>query len=133
MVGGQCPASRGLHLVEHLALRAEFGEDSKPFISHDKRLLDEKHEGAGRKFAENNKDLVKMVTNNHRNMALQKHASGLAAAQRIKKEFGIEPLFQGWYGAAIVREISGGEASGMHRDVRDYGLLCLVPFGEFER
>ncbi len=130
-VAGQCPGSRGVHRAEHLALWADYISDSKPFISYDNRWLDDKHQGAGRKFIEENRDLVKMVTNDHRHMAPQEHARGLVAAEKIKKEFGIEPLFQGWFGAAIVQGMSGEEASEMHRDMRDYGLTCLVPFGEF--
>ena len=127
-----CPGSRGAHRVQHLAMWADYGDDSKPRISKDMRWLDRKHNGAGREFVKENEELIKMVTNDHMFLVPQEHARAVNAAKKIKKEFGIEPLFLGWYGAAVIQGMNGEEASEVHRDMKDYGLSCVVPFGDYD-
>ncbi len=63
----------------------------------------------------------------HMVLAPHEHASGLVAAGRTKGVFSIEPYFLDWSGAAIVQEMSGEKASEIHRDMKNYGLTCLVP------
>jgi hypothetical protein len=50
----------------------------------------------------------------------------------MENELRIGPLLSSWFRAAIHKNMSGQFASCLHRDIKDYGLSCLVPWGEYE-
>ncbi len=77
-------------------------------------------------------NLLKAVSNAQRCIVPGEYGRVLAAGKRMEKELGIGPLFRSWFRAANQEKMSGQFASCLHRDSKDYGLSCLVPWGQHE-
>lgn len=128
---GTCPGSRGVHRVQHLGTWVGYNEDSKPMKTKETRELDEREGRAAEKFLGRIEKLVRDVTNDHRLLEPHEHARALGVAEKMRKKFGIGPGFNGWFGGAVVQGMTGEEASEVHRDRKDFGLTCLVPWGQY--
>ncbi len=128
---GTCPGSRGVHRVQHLGTWVGYNEDSVPMKTKETRDLDEKEGRAAERFLGRIEKLVRDVTNDHRLLEPHEHARALGVAEKMKEKFGIGPGFKGWFGGAVVQGMTGEEASEVHRDRKDFGLTCLVPWGQY--
>ncbi len=60
------------------------------------------------------------------------YAQWQKAGETIRKVVDLEAQFQAWYGVALNEEITG-EGGRVHKDVKNNGLNCAVPWGEFTR
>jgi hypothetical protein len=122
---------RGEFEERHYAVWADYALRSVPFVSLDFRN-DNKRREAATQWIEANKDLLNAVNNAHRCIVPGEYSRVVSAGKRLGRELGIGPLFRSWFGAAIHDKMSGKFASSLHRDFKDYGLSCLVPWGEYE-
>lgn len=120
-----------MHRVQHLGTWVGYNEDSKPMKTKETRELDEREGRAAEKFLGRIEKLVRDVTNDHRLLEPHEHARALGVAEKMRKKFGIGPGFNGWFGGAVVQGMTGEEASEVHRDRKDFGLTCLVPWGQY--
>jgi hypothetical protein len=60
------------------------------------------------------------------------YARGLEAGEILRKEVGLEQLFKAWCGVAL-NEGMIGEGGMVYKDVKDFGMNCAAPWGEFTR
>ncbi len=76
--------------------------------------------------------MVKAVNYAHWCIVPGEYSWGVNAEESLEKDLGIKLLFKSCFGAAIHQKINGKYALRLHRDEMDYGLSCLVPWGNFE-
>jgi hypothetical protein len=63
-------------------------------------------------------------------IAPHEYARGLQAGEMMRKNEELELFFQACCGVAL-NEGMTGEGRMVHKDAKDYGINCAVPWGEF--
>ncbi len=76
---------------------------------------------------EKDKELVKLLSHTLRMTWPHEYARGLEAGEMMRKEEGLELLFQEWCGVALNEEKTG-EWGMVHNDANYYGINCAVPW-----
>ncbi len=78
------------------------------------------------KLAEENEELVKVLSHTLRRIMPHEYARGLEAGVMMRKEEGMELLFQAWYGVSL-NEGMPRKRGMVHKDTIDHGMNSTVP------
>jgi hypothetical protein len=86
-------------------------------------------DGVAQRWIEENEELVKLLSHTLRMISPHEYARGLQAGEIMRRMEGLERLFQAWCQVAL-NEGMTGEGGIVHKDAKDYGMNCAVPWGE---
>ncbi len=60
-----------------------------------------------KRWIEENEELVKLLSQTLQMISPHEYARGLEAGEKMRKEVGLEPLFQAWCGVALYNGMTG--------------------------
>ncbi len=116
--------------VQHWVVWSDYSPKGRPRLSKQYREANGKGDGVAVKWIEENQELVRLLSNTLRMISPHKYARGVKAGEQMEKEEGLEPSFQAWCGVAL-NEGMMGEGGMVHKDAKDFGMNCAVPWGNF--
>ncbi|KAI9776765.1 MAG: hypothetical protein M1816_005091 [Peltula sp. TS41687] len=114
---------RGSFINRHYAVWRDYA--MVPFLSAEYR----QDLPASLQWLEANRGLFTYLSNGLRMISPMNYAR-YAGTKPVLEKLDLEPLCGVWYGAAINQETRG--ASGTHQDWGDFGLNCVIPWGEYQ-
>jgi hypothetical protein len=116
--------------VTHWTVWSDYSKKGRPFLSREYRKANGSGDRVAKRWIEENEELVKLLSHTLRMISPHEYARRLEAGEVMRKKEGLEPLFQAWCGVAL-NEGMTGEGGMVHKDVKDFGMNCAVPRGEF--
>ncbi len=108
-----------------------YSPKKRPRQSRDRREDNNLGDGVAVKWAEENDELVKMLSHTLRMVSPHEYASGLDAGKMRRKVEKLEPLFQAWCGVAL-NEGMTGEGGMVHKYVKILGWTVMFPGGSLQ-